>query len=172
MVHLHGIQPEFQIHESKKYFCLTTRIRKSQENKDELIVTIPILKPVKELLAQNNNQFPKFPSENNIRKNIKKLLTHLEFNELINEKKYYYLIDNVVEEKIKLHDIFSPHDCRSTFITNLKNLGVHDADIEPITHPKHKFTSIIQVYDKNEIVSKAVNLINSLNGKSSELYKY
>ena len=172
MVHLHGIQPEFQIHESKKYFCLTTRIRKSQENKEELIVTIPILKPVKELLAQNNNQFPKFPSENNIRKNIKKLLTHLEFNELINEKKYYYLIDNVVEEKIKLHDIFSPHDCRSTFITNLKNLGVHDADIEPITHPKHKFTSIIQVYDKNEIVSKAVNLINSLNGKSSELYKY
>ena len=99
-------------------------------------------------------------------------MTHLEFDHYINEKKYYYLIDKVVEEKIKLHDIFSPHDCRSSFITNLKNLGVHDADIEPITHPKHKYTSIVQVYDKNALVSKAVNLINALKPKKSHLYKY
>ena len=172
MIYLHELELEHQIHESKKYFCFTTRIRKSQENKEELIATIPILKPVKEHLLQNDNRFPKFTSKPNIRKCIKKLLTHLEFSNYINEKKYYYLIDKVVEEKVKLHDIFSPHDCRSSFITNLKNLGLHDADIEPITHPKHKYTSIVQVYDKNDLVSKAVNLINALDPKKSKLYKY
>lgn len=172
MIHLHELKPEHQIHESKKYFCFTTRIRKSQENKEELIATIPILKPVKELLSKNDNHFPKFTSKPNIRKCIKKLLTHLEFDHYINEKKYYYLIDKVVEEKVKLHDIFSPHDCRSSFITNLKNIGIHDADIEPITHPKHKYTSIVQVYDKNALVSKAVNLINVLEPKKSPLFRY
>lgn len=172
MIYLHELEPEHQIHESVKYFCFTTRIRKSQENKEELMATIPILNPVKELLSQNDNRFPKFPSKQNIRKYIKKLLTHLEFDHYINEKKYYYLIDKAVEENVKLHDIFSPHDCRSSFITNLKNLGVHDADIEPITHPKHKYTSIIQVYDKNALISKAVTLINSLESKKSKLYKY
>ena len=126
----------------------------------------------KELLLQNGNQFPKFTSKTNIRKCIKKLLRHLEFNNYINEKKYYYLIDKAVEEKVKLNDIYSPHDCRSTYITNLKNIGILDADIEPITHPKHKYTSIIQVYDKNPLVVKAVNLINLLKQKKSKLYKY
>jgi hypothetical protein len=172
MIHLHELAPEEQIHESKKYYCFTTLIRKSQENKEELIATIPILKPVKELVQQNDNRFPKFTSKPNIRKCIKKLLTHLEFSNDINEKKYYYLIDKVVEEKVKLHDLFSPHDCRSTFITNLKNLGVIDSFIEPITHPKHKYSSIVQVYDKNGLVSKAVNLINALQPNKSNLFKY
>jgi hypothetical protein len=172
MIYLHQIEPEYLIHESKKYFCFTTRIRKSQENKEELITTIPILKPVLDILYQNDNHFPKFPQKNNIRKCIKKLLLNLKFDKIINQKKHYYLVDKPVEEEVKLQDIFSPHDCRSTFITNLKNLGLHDSDIEPITHPKHKYTSIIQVYDKNSLISKAVHIINLLNVKKSDLYKY
>jgi hypothetical protein len=172
MIYLYELEPEMQIHEAKQYYCFTTRIRKSQENKDELITTIPILEPVKKLLLQNNNEFPKFTSEPNIRKCIKKLLIHLKFENKIAIKKYYYLIDKPVIEKEKLHDVFSPHDCRSTYITNLKNLGIHDEDIEPITHPKLKNTSIIQTYDKNNLTSKAVNLINAINSKQSKLYKY
>jgi integrase len=172
MIFLNELEPENQIYESKKYYCFTTRIRKSQENKDELIATIPILEPVKKLLSQNNNEFPKFTSKPNIRKCIKKLLIHLKFENKIVVKKYYYLIDNAVIEKEKLQDIFSPHDCRSTFITNLKNLGIHDEDIEPITHPKLKNTSIIQTYDKSNLTSKAVNLIKAINSKQSKLYKY
>ena len=87
-------------------------------------------------------------------------------------KKYYYTIDNVVTTQEKLCDIFTPHDCRSTFISNLKDLGIHDEDIEPITHPKHKYTSIVQVYDKTALVGKAVTLINALKSKKSQLYKY
>lgn len=172
MIFLHELEPEKQTHESKKYDCFTTRIRKSQENKEELIATIPILKPVKELLLQNKNKFPKFTSKPNIRKCIKKLLIHLEFNNKIEVKKHYYLVDKAVIGKEKLHDIFSPHDCRSTFITHLKNLGIHDEDIEPITHPKLKNTSIIQTYDKTNLTSKAVNLIKQINTKKSVLFKY
>jgi hypothetical protein len=172
MVCLHELKPEIQTHNSKQYNCFTTRIRKSQENKEELITTIPLLKPTKDLLKLNNNEFPKFPSQKNIRKDITKLLNHLKFENIIEVKKYYYSIDNVVITNEKLCDIFSPHDCRSTFISNLKDLGIHDEDIEPITHPKHKYTSILQVYDKTTMLSKAVNLVTVLNSKKSKLYKY
>lgn len=172
MIFLHEIALEKQNHESKEYDCFTTRIRKSQENKDELIATIPILKPVKQIILENENKFPKFTSKPNIRKCIKKLLIHLELNNKIEVKKYYYLVDKAVIGKEKLHDIFSPHDCRSTFITHLKNLGIHDEDIEPITHPKLKNTSIIQTYDKTTLTAKAVNLIKVINSKQSKLFKY
>jgi integrase len=172
MIFLNEIEPENLVHEAKEYFCFTTRIRKSQENKDELIVVIPILKPVKEILEQNNNRFPKFTSQPNIRKCVKKLLKHLNFTDKIELKKYLYLIDAPVINHENLNNVFSPHDCRSTFVTNLKNLGIHDEDIEPITHPKLKNTSIIQTYDKTNLTSKAITLINAVNSKKSELYKY
>lgn len=172
MEFLHKVEPKHQTHNSKKYFCFTTKIRKNKENKDELIVTIPILAPVKDLLKQNKNLFPEFPAQSNIRKDITKFLKHLKFENLVDVKKYYYKIDNAVVIKEKLCDIFGPHDCRSTFITNLKELGVVNNDIEPITHPKNKSQSIVDTYDKTTLVSKAVNLINVLNSKNSDLYKY
>jgi integrase len=172
MVYLYELKSEIQTHNSKQYHCLTTRIRKSQENKEELITTIPLLKPVRDLLKLNINKFPKFPSQTNIRKDITKFLKHIELENIIEVKKYYYTIDNVVITKEKLCDIFTPHDCRSTFISNLKDIGIHDEDIEPITHPKHKYTSIIQVYDKTTMLSKAVNLVTVLNSKKSTLFKY
>ena len=172
MVCLHELKPETQTHNLKQYNCVTTRIRKSQENKEELITTIPLLKPVKDLLKSKNNEFPKFPSQPNIRKDITKFLKHLKFDNILEIKSYYYGIDKVIITKEKLCDIYTPHDCRSTFISNLKALGLHDDDIEPITHPKHKYTSIVQVYDKTNMVSKAVNLISLLNAKKSPLFKY
>ena len=172
MVCLFELKPEIQTHSSKNYHCFTTQIRKSQENKEELITTIPLLKPVRDLLKLNNNEFPKFPSQTNIRKDIVKLLQYLNFEDIIEIKRYYYSIDNCVISKEKLCDIFTPHDCRSTFISNLKDLGVSDEDIRPITHPKHKYTSIVQVYDKTTMLSKSVNFIKVLNSKNSELFKY
>jgi hypothetical protein len=172
MVFLHEIEPENLVHESKEYFCITTRVRKSQENKEELIVTMPILKPVKEILKQNNNKFPKFTSQPNIRKCIKKLLKHLKFDDKIEIKKCLFLIDKPVISYESLNDVFTPHDCRSTFVTNIKNLGIHDEDLEPITHPKLKNTSIIQTYDKSNLLSKAITFINAINSKGSELFTY
>jgi hypothetical protein len=172
MVFLHEIQPENLIYESQKYFCFTTTIRKSQENKDELITTIPILKPVRKILEQNGNKFPQFHSQQNIRKCVKKLLKFMNFNESLKLKKYLFLIDKPVIYAENLEVVFSPHDCRSTFVSNLKHLGVSEGDIEPITHPKLKNTSILQVYDKTNLTRKAVTLINAINSKESNLFRY
>lgn len=172
MIYLHELEPKKLTHNSKKYFCFTTKIRKNKENKDELTTVIPVLEPIRSFLDQNNNTFPKFPSEVNIRKDITKLLKHLKFEDLVDVKKYYYKIDKAVIEKEKLCDVFSPHDCRSTFITNLKELGVPNDIIEPITHPKNKSQSIVDTYDKTTLLNKAIQLINVLKTKNCTLYKY
>lgn len=169
---LHELEPKNLTHNSKKYLCVTTKIRKNKQNKDELTAVIPILSPIKDLLKQNNNIFPKFPAQANIRKDITKFLKHLKFENLVDVKRYYYKVDNAVVTKEKLCCVFGPHDCRSTFITNLRELGVSSPDIEFITHPKNKAQSIVDTYDKTTLLSKAVNLINVLNTKNSNLYKY
>jgi hypothetical protein len=172
MVCLHQLEPRTLQHSSTNYFCITTKIRKNKENKDELTVILPILNPIKILLENNDNKFPKFPAQANIRKDITKFLKYLKFEHNVDIRKYYYTIDNAVITKEKLCDVFTPHDCRSTFITNLKELGISDETIEPLTHPKHKKTSIVQTYDKTKLAQKAVNLINILNTTGSNLYRY
>src|SRR5690606_4072817 len=114
---LYELKPTDLIHNSDKYFCITTQIRKNKENKDELTSVIPILNPIRNFLNQSKNTFPKFPAEANIRKDITKFLKYLEFEDLVDIKKYYYKVDKAVTTKEKLCDVFSPHDCRSTFIT-------------------------------------------------------
>ena len=172
MIHLHEVTPEIVTHDSKKYNCFTTRIRKSRENAHELIATIPILQPVKKILESNNNQFPKFTSEPNIRKVVKKFLKHLKFENEVIQKTKYYLVDEVKVEKKKQHELFSPHDCRRTFITNLKQLGIQNDTIEPITHPKIKSASILDSYDKSTLNDKAVKFIKQVKSKKSTLFKY
>jgi integrase len=172
MVHLHEVKPEIVTHNSKKYNCFTTKIRKSSENTYELIATIPILLPVKNILAANGNKFPKFTSEPNIRKVIRKFLTHLKFENKITTKTKYYLVNEVKVESKKQYELFSPHDCRRTYITNLKQLGIQNDTIEPITHPKIKNASVLDGYDKSTLNDKAVKLIEQLKTKKSPLFKY
>lgn len=172
MKFLHELSPEKIIHKSVEYDCITTRIRKSKENTQELITTIPLLNPVKDLLAKNNNSFPKFPSNSNVNKYIKKLLKHLEFKNEVITKTKYYLVDEVLVKNKEQHTLFSAHDCRRTFVTNLKQIGIQNDTIEPITHPKIKYASVLDSYDKSTLIDKAVKLINQLDSVNSSLFKY
>lgn len=168
MIYLHTLSVESIKYENIEYKYILTKIRKS--NKNELIVAIPLLKPVKDLLSKNNNRFPKFPSEQVIRKNIKKLLSHLEFNKKEIVRIQYYLSDEVKEKKMPQSEIFKPHDCRGTYVTNLKSLGIHNELIEPITHPKIKYSSILDRYNKATIIDNMVNITKSINSKTSKIY--
>ena len=172
MKNLHDVTVEKVKHNSKFYDLVTTRIRKSQENTEELISTIPLLKPVRNLLTANNNRFPTFPSEQTLRKDIKKFLKHLKFDDAVTVKHNYYLVDEVEIKKEPQHTLFSPHDCRRTFITNLKQLGIQNDTIEPVTHPKIKYASVLDSYDKSTLVDKAVKMIEQLNHKKSSLFAY
>jgi len=172
MKYLNSIEPEKIKHNSTTYNLFHTKIRKSQENKEELVVAIPILKPVVIILKENDNKFPKFTSEPNLRKAIKSFLDHLEFNDLVTVSKNYYLSENLISQQKKQKDVYTPHDCRRTFISNLREINVHNDEIEPITHPKVKYASVLDSYDKRNLVTKAISFINALNSKNSELYKY
>ncbi|SHF99776.1 site-specific integrase [Flavobacterium johnsoniae] len=172
MKFLHELSPEKITHKSVKYDCITTRIRKSKENTQELITIIPLLKPVKDLLAESNGSFPKFPSDSNVNLYIKKFLKHLEFKDEVVTKTKYYLVDEVLIKNKEQHTLFTAHDCRRTFITNLKQIGVQNDTIEPITHPKIKYASVLDGYDKSSLIDKAVKLINQLKSEKSSLFKY
>ncbi len=172
MKFLHELSPEKITHKSIKYDCMTTRIRKSKENTQELITVIPLLKPVKDLLISNNNLFPKFPSDSNVNKYIKKLLKHLEFKDQVITKTKYYLVDEVQVKNKEQHTLFTAHDCRRTFITNLKQIGIQNDTIQPITHPKIKYVSVLDGYDKSTLMDKAIKLITQLKSKKSSLFKY
>lgn len=172
MKHLHELCMETITHQSESYDVVTTRIRKSQENTVELISTIPVLKPVRNLLSENAGKFPKLPSEPTLRKNIKKFLKHLKFDDKIIVKHNYYLVDDVEVKYEPLHRLFTPHDCRRTFITNLKLIGIQNDTIEPITHPKVKYASILDSYDKSTLNDRAVKLIKQLISKSSGIFQY
>lgn len=172
MVHLHEIKPEIIYYKSKEYNCFTTRIRKSKDNTQELITIIPILKPVKEILESNGNKFPKFTSEPNIRKVISKFLKHLKFEKEVETKTKYFYVNGFKTESKKQYELFSPHDCRRTFITNLKQLSLQNDTIEPITHPKIDKDSVLGSYDKSTLPDNAIKFIKQLNSKKSSLYKH
>ncbi len=167
MKYLNDITPEPVDRNGTRCFLFFTKIRKNKEVNKELFTCIPILKPVKELLDANGGAFPKFPSEQVLRRYIKSYLKYLEFDELTKMIIYYYNQSSkgTIQYKEK-HELFSPHDCRATFITNLKQLGLHNETIEPITHPKVDAKEILNKYDKSDLVDNAIkfnNAINSIN---------
>jgi hypothetical protein len=170
MIHLHEIKPEMISHKDVEFLGFTTKIRKSQENSSELIATLPILNPVKKILKNYNNSFPQFTSMSNIRACIKKLLKYLKFEDNVVVSYDYYLSDGVETINKKQSTVFTPHDCRRTFITNLKQLGVQNDTIEPITHPKINYKSVLDSYDKSTLKDKALKLINDLKSKNSKIF--
>jgi hypothetical protein len=168
---LHEVTPELINIDKVKFPIFTSKIRKSKENLIDLIATIPIPKPLKDLINSNNGKFPKFPSEQVLRRDITKFLKHLEFNESRQVTTHYYRADPKTIT-IQFFDDFTPHNCRSTFITNLNQLGVLEETVKPITHPSHKFKTTLSSYDKSSMTDKAIRFIKELNSKDSEIYRY
>jgi hypothetical protein len=98
-------------------------------------------------------------------------LKHLKFENEVLVSYDYYLSDKVIYKKKKQHSVFSPHDCRRTYITNLKQLGIQNDTIEPITHPKMNYKSVLDSYDKSTLKDKAIKLIKAIENSNSKLYK-
>jgi hypothetical protein len=176
MTHLHETNIETHVHNNINYEYFITKIRKATYTGNTLEVAIPILKPVRDLLSKNENKFPSFSSQQSIRLNIKAFLKHLEFNDNVSVKTHFFLPKNTLVNNSPVfkqqHQLFTPHDCRSTFITNLLNLPIPESIIEPITHPKVKKESMMKLYNKSNIIEKMILFVTELNKKGSELYKY
>lgn len=176
MVHLHEVNIESETRGNIKYDYFITKIRKSNHRGMTLEVALPILKPVRDLLNDNGNKFPIFSSQPTIRENIKAFLKHLKFNDKVPVLIHYYLPANIKPDNTPIfksqHNVFTPHDCRSTFITNLLQLPIAESIIEPLTHPKAIKESMMKLYNKSTLIEKMILFVTELNKKGSELYKY
>ena len=173
MRELHTIE-EFTDHKlssGQNIKLFKTAIRKAYNKGEVAKVFIPIFKPVQEIIELNGGKFPKFNSEQNTRKVIKKFLKYLDFKLYFETTILYYNVENPVVEKKEIAEIFGPHDCRASFITNLKNMGVMSEIIEAITHPKFYKKNMIEHYDKSDDLNKALRLVDDINrGEESEVY--
>lgn len=171
LIHLYQLNDDdFIERDGIKYFI--TKVRKSRENKEELLVAIPIFKEVEHILIANNNRFPTFPPANILREKFKKLMKTLEFNNKIVIKTHYYGFKEPIITNKCQHELLTPHDCRRSFITNIKKAGVMSETIENISHPKVKAKNIIDVYDKSTILDKSERFVNELKNCKSMVYKW
>jgi hypothetical protein len=174
MVHLHSINSPTEVYSNemqKSIYLMDTYIRKATSNGEVARVLIPLPIPVLEIFKSNNNKFPQFPAETNIRKSISKFLKHLNFDISYQSEILYYSGQKSIK-KVKIADVFSPHDCRSSYITNLISFGVSREKIEYITHPKFSKKNMIDLYDKSTLEEKAIRLAEDIanNKKDSKLY--
>lgn len=171
VINLHQVSLEKIDIIDEQFYIFTTKIRKTKKNLVDLIAIIPASKNLVDLYKSNDDNFPRFPSEPVLRRNITKLLKFLEFTKTRNITTYYYKADSKTIQK-PFYEDFSPHNCRSTFITNMNLLGIMEGTIEPITHPTQKFKSTISIYDKSTLKDKAIKLINEVNSKQSKIYYF
>jgi len=171
MKKLHESNIETFISNNVSFKGFKTKIRKSIENKNELLVVIPVSLHIDNLIKRYDNQFPSFPSQPVLRRQIRKLLKHLEIDSPVKITKRFYP-DQEQSFLKPQYEVFSPHDCRRTFITNLKQLGISNDIIGNITHPTIKYKSILDSYDKSSLSDNALKLINALSDKTSNIFNF
>lgn len=115
---------------------------------------IPAFSSVKEIVERNSNLIPDFKSLalTNLNLNIRKVLKSLE---------------------IKNHELFSSHNFRSTFATNLELLRVPQPIVSKMTHPsKQDKTNSLYIYIKADMLNYAKIFYDSTKSLNSALYKY
>lgn len=172
MVEVHNCMIETFESNNKKFKGFQTRIRKSQENRDELYTIIPLAKVLFEIVDENNGNLPSFPTSAVLGRQIKKFLKFLKFNDEIEFRERYYPESEYRLEKHNQSDKFTPHSCRYTFITNMSKLDVPESVVKNITHPTVKSRTVLAGYNLSTMEENAYKLIRNLKGKKSKMYKY
>lgn len=149
-----------------------TKLRKpSSQKKKDIMTFIPAFKPVRDIVEQNDGKFPKFPSNQVMNTQLKKFAKYVGLDKEYKLKRQYYGIDKPVIEVKPLYEKVKCHTGRSSFITNLSNLGVVDSALEHITHPTTPKGIISTVYNKSSLVDRAELFLDSLTGaNSSDIY--
>lgn len=122
--------------------------------KTETECFIPAFGAVRKIVSRNANKIPDFKSLalTNLNLNIRKVLKSLE-------------IDN--------YELFSSHNFRSTFATNLELLRVPQTVVSKLTHPaKRDKTNSLHIYIKADMLSYAKIFYDSTTSLNSNLYNY
>lgn len=167
MENLHTLSPELFKGKRRTFYGVRTTIGKT---KSEAI--IPLLKPVRDILNENNNVFPVF-RERPINIMLKKLCEMLKINSLEERTKVSFNQGKIVTTGIPKHELVTTHDCRRSFITNLLEGNVNGEKIKYITHPKKPDSKdMIALYNKANLIDKAETFLDELEVANSEIYVY
>ncbi len=172
MVELNTCKVETYKVNDEEFKGFQSRIRKAKDNSNELLVVIPLSKILLEIIEQNNGHFPKFPCKPVIGRQIKKFLKFLEFKDNVGFKERYYGNPDYVNEYHEQHEVFSPHSCRYTFITNMSKLGIPESVVKNITHPTNNARSILDGYNLSTMQDNANTLKKHINKTESVIYNY
>jgi hypothetical protein len=155
----------------RKFKGFSVRIGKAETGGKKVEVFVPILEPVSRILEENNWQFPKFPTNQVLNRQLKLFAKYAElYNpELISE--FRYGMDEPNEFRQPLHECIASHIGRGSFVTNLRVIDITMELIQPITHPKKPAGVIARVYDKTNNRDRAKSLARQLNIRNHDLYK-
>lgn len=122
--------------------------------KTETECFIPAFGAVREIVSRNAKKIPDFKSLalTNLNLNIRKLLKSLE---------------------IENHELFSSHNFRSTFATNLELLRVPQTVVSKLTHPtKRDKTNSLYIYIKADMLNYAKIFYDATHFLPSKIYQY
>lgn len=167
MEDLYKLSPE--TFKSKKGDFIGVKI-KVKKTKSEVI--IPLLKPVRDVLNNNQGKFPVF-KERAVNVAIKKLCKLLEIDTLEKRTKISFNQGKIVSNDIPKYELISTHDCRRSFITNLVGCNVSSDKIKSITHPKKvNGKDMVALYNKADLVDKASGFLAEIKSIESDIYIY
>lgn len=146
---------------------------KNEAMKTSITILSPVFKPVQKILDQNDGLFPKFLQLNYLSKAIRDLFEEMAVDDEVEYHEYVYN-KGIISSKKKLTEIASSHDCRKSFITNLKKLGVNSDVIRSMTHETlgDDGTGSFNVYDASNAQDRVKTFYESTKQLNSKIYTY
>jgi len=167
MERLHKLSPE--TFKSKKGDFVGVKVHVKKTKSD---VIIPLFKPVRDILSDNDGQFPIF-KERALNISLKKLYKLLDIDTPERRTKISFNQGKIVTKDIPKYKLISTHDCRRSFITNLSDSNVSDDKISYIAYPKKPNSKdMMALYNKSNLIDKAWNFLAEVKSIDSEIYKY
>lgn len=164
MSKLHELETEIFKKDDKSFIGVKVYI-----NKTKTEVIIPILKPVQDILDDNQGKFPLF--RETVNKHIKSLCAILKINTLEERTKISFRDGKLETLKIPKWQLITTHDCRRSFVTNLGLKGINQDIVAFITHPKKKDNNnMMAVYNNSSMVDKAFTFLDAIDKIESDIY--
>jgi len=164
MTTLHKLKPKVYSSNGKSFEGVKVYINKTKSE-----VVIPLLKPVRGVLLENNNRFPVF--KESVNKHLKTLCDLVGVNSLEERTKISFRGGKLETLKVPKYELVTTHDCRRSFITNLGLKGVSQDIVLSITHPKKKNSNdMMAVYNNANMVDKAAVFLNAIEKIKSKVY--
>jgi hypothetical protein len=167
MESLSGLQPEIFKTRKREFLGVKVDIGKTKSQ-----TIIPILKPVRDILSNNNTTFPVF-KEHLVNVWLKKICKLLEINSFEQRTKISFNQGKIVTTDIPKYKLVSTHDCRRSFVTNLLSNNINGERVKYITHPKKEDSKdMMALYNKADLIDKAESFLDEIKNCNSLVYTY